>query len=369
LTAVLIGAGIHSGFAQQISEQDDLQMRISRARVLAASHNLDAASNELTRIISTASDPSAKDVARIMLMDVYLEQADYTKAMALLEDTYKARSDKDENSTHNFFALAGQTVNGAREHIARYRAFGINVSEPNLPPEAINDLNKLRLLLERIAGQARELGNSTKRSTDSAALLEEVASVRGTLARDSSDRERWQTEFDAARQTLAASETRIPELTSGSAARPAGGGSVGPTPKPTPSPTPAPPTGSSMTSAPKTASDTATSQRAAGSTGPTPTVQPAPQPTSTQPVPGGPAIGSVNLGSITDRATDTVKPVYPEIAKSAHVSGDVVVYIEVDEKGSVTKVVRSEGPRLLQSSAEEAARHWKFKPPRWITQP
>jgi TonB family protein len=331
--------------AQQPPDADNLPIRIARARALAAAHNLDAASTELNGIMSASSDDSVRDVARILLMDVYLEQADYTKAQNLLEQTYNSRSPKDEGATRNYFALAGQAVNGAREHIARYRTFGFNVSEKDLPAEAVNDLNRLKLLLEKVGDQAKALSADNDKATDSAALLEEVASVRTTLSRDPNERQQWQKEFESAREKLAANETRVASGVS-SVSR----ASFNPA---------APGAGTNASVAAAPAQGVVNQQLpAAGSVKPA-----APVAGPNTPVAKAAASGTpFNAGALTNWATQTVKPLYPSVAKTARVAGDVVVYIQVDELGSVTKVDRSTGPRLLQPAAEEAARQWKFRP-------
>jgi protein TonB len=63
-----------------------------------------------------------------------------------------------------------------------------------------------------------------------------------------------------------------------------------------------------------------------------------------------------------EKATQKVPPSYPAIAKSAHVTGVVTVFLELDEKGAVAVVHRTDGPQLLRQAAVEAARKWKFKP-------
>jgi TonB family protein len=337
LAVLAFGAG--TIFCQQANENEVLHTKISRARALAAAHNLDAAATELDGILSTTKDDSACDVARIMLMDVYLEKADYTKAQNLLEQTFGSRSGTDAAATGNYFALAGQAVNGAREHIARYRTFGINVADPDLPAEAVNDLNRLRLLLEKVGDQAKQLSTDNEKATDAAGLLEDVAKVRTILARDQQDREQWQGEFESARQKLAANETRMAALA------PATGRS-----------------GGTQRSAPQANSNPAGSSQSSPTTS-----KPGgsgEQPATGNEAPAGAASpsGAVNVGSLTEKAKRTVKPSYPQVAKTAHVIGDVVVFLEVDEKGAVTKIDHSTGPKLLQPAAEEAARQWKFRP-------
>lgn len=57
-----------------------------------------------------------------------------------------------------------------------------------------------------------------------------------------------------------------------------------------------------------------------------------------------------------------VAPVYPPIAITANVSGDVKVVVTLDKAGSVTKVRIVSGNPLLRRAAMEAAKRWRFKP-------
>jgi TonB family protein len=334
--------------------------RVGRARALAASHNLTAASTELDAIINSTTDDAIRDVARLMLMNIYLEEANYAKADALLIETFKARSTQKESSIRSYFALAGQTINSARAHLDRYRSFGINVNEAGLPPEAINDLDHLRLLLERVVEQAKEIiGNDPKRS-DAAALLEEVSGLRGTLARNDLERQQWQREIASARESLAATETRIASVgrtsnTSAPAAsapgivNPASNTTTASRAPSTPPPTTPKPTGTVAESRPTPTPPPASTQQsdAHGNT-------PAGSGTS------NPAL--TNVGSLLDKATQKVSPNYPAIAKNARITGVVTVYLEVDEQGGVAAISRTDGPQLLRQAAVDAARKWKFKP-------
>ena len=112
--------------AQSKPEEDAGQKRLKRARALVAAHKLEAAVSELDAIRNTTADDAVRDVSRIMLMSIFLEEGDYMRAQSLLEETYKLRTPQNENSTRTYFALAGQAVNGAREHFSRYHSFGIN---------------------------------------------------------------------------------------------------------------------------------------------------------------------------------------------------------------------------------------------------
>ncbi len=64
-----------------------------------------------------------------------------------------------------------------------------------------------------------------------------------------------------------------------------------------------------------------------------------------------------------DRKIKTqVEPVYPELAKSMHLTGTVRVEVTVNEQGTVkdTKVVG--GNPVLADAAVKAVQKWKFEP-------
>lgn len=343
-----------------------MQRRLARARALSAAHNLPAAALELDSIISATNDDTVREIARLMLMGIYLEEADYTRADALLVATYKARSSNNEASQRSYFALAGQTVNGARAHLERYRSFGINIADRDLPQEALNDLDRIRLLLERVVEQAKEISDANTRSTDAAALLEDVISVRSTLARDDVDRQHWQQEFADARQRLATSEARIapatpsqnrtqasaqPQTVAANASQPssnAGQPSASPAPTASPERTNA---ASSATSSRETRRQQAPSQQTSAAQGTQSGESAAHAPKT------------LNVGPLlAERASQKVSPSYPPLARSANVTGMVTVYVEVDERGTVVNIVNVTGPQMLRQAAVDAARRWRFQP-------
>lgn len=361
LTAISIAA-------QTASDADAMQRRLIRARALAAAHNLTAAAAELDNIRNTTTEDSIKDVARIMLMGVYLEAADYTRATALLEETYKGVTGGNESTVRAYYTLAGQSIKGAREHLDRYKAFGINVADKELPPEAAGDLDRLRTLLERVAEQARQIGGNDTKNNEAVALLEDAASVRATLARNREERVQWQSETTTARQKLAASETRIASL---------GPVAVRPV-NTTTSPTSAPPATNNNNSTSST--DSSAQARNTPLTKKTVSIpEPQPPKTSKQEKPkpsqqqaaqsqaatplNPPRDGQpLEVGSLIDKATQKIAPSYPTTAKTARISGIVKVFVTVDENGLVAKVERSDGPSLLRIAAENAAKQWKFQP-------
>ncbi|MBD0372000.1 MAG: tetratricopeptide repeat protein [Pyrinomonadaceae bacterium] len=351
---------------QSASDAEAMQRRLMRARALAAAHNLTAAAAELDNIRNTATDDSIKDVARIMLMGVYLEGADYTRALALLEETYNGVPGGNESSVRAYFTLAGQSVKGAREHLDRYKSFGLNVADKELPPEASRDLDRLRALLERVAEQARQIGGTDSKNTEAIALLEDAASVRATLARNREERVQWQNETTSARQKLAVSETRI--------------ASLNPVPmRPASSTTTAPASSTAMPTASNNSSSNTPLTRKTASTSESPQPpksskqekpkqekprqsQQVAQPQPSQPI-NPPKDGQpLDVGSLVEKATQKIAPSYPATAKTARVQGLVKVFITVDENGQVSKIERTDGPSLLRIAAETAARQWKFQP-------
>jgi TonB family protein len=67
---------------------------------------------------------------------------------------------------------------------------------------------------------------------------------------------------------------------------------------------------------------------------------------------------NVKVGNIINKAT----PAYPPLARTAHVSGEVVVMVLVDEKGKVVAAQAQSGHPLLLAAAVTAARDTTFAP-------
>jgi hypothetical protein len=146
-----------------------------------------------------------------MLIGIYMEEGNDVRAQALLEEISARAAQKDE-SLRTYFAMAGQTINGVRSHLARYRTFGINPSDTDLPVEANTDLERVRSVLERVASQAKEIGNEAGRSYDAVALQEDVVGIRLSLPRDDADRDKWQNEYVAVRERLAGSQAQVTSI-------------------------------------------------------------------------------------------------------------------------------------------------------------
>jgi len=67
-------------------------------------------------------------------------------------------------------------------------------------------------------------------------------------------------------------------------------------------------------------------------------------------------------GVLNSRATSLPKPEYSEEAKRLKLKGKVDVRVVVDESGKVTSALAMNGPALLRSAAEDAARKATFQP-------
>jgi protein TonB len=61
------------------------------------------------------------------------------------------------------------------------------------------------------------------------------------------------------------------------------------------------------------------------------------------------------------RITSSVAPVYPALAKTQHVAGDVRVDALIDATGRVTTMKVVSGPSLLHQAAMDALRQWKYQ--------
>ena len=336
LPTILLLIASASAVAQSTASSEDaanansVMTRIERARALAAVHQLQAAATELENVRASVQDVTLRNVTTLMLLGIYLEDGNYGRSQSLLEEAFQTRATQKDESLRTYFAAAGQTINGIRSHLARYRSFGLNPGDSDLPTEAATDLDRVRSLLERVIAQANEISKEKGRTYEALALLEDVLSLRLSLGKNNDDRAKWQTEFLLAREKMARSQIQVASL----GRSPALEGVTAKIPNPF--------------AAPKT-------ETPAGQTN-TPAAVPSPQPTTTTPEPQ-----LVSTGSLSGRETKRVTPTYPPTAKNHNVTGTVRVFAIVDENGKVW-VTNSEGPTLLRSAAEEAARAWTFPP-------
>jgi TonB family protein len=71
------------------------------------------------------------------------------------------------------------------------------------------------------------------------------------------------------------------------------------------------------------------------------------------PISAGTAVGLLNT---------TVAPVYPPIAKAAHVQGTVVLQAVIGKDGQIRELHVISGPAMLQQAAMDAVKAWGYKP-------
>jgi len=349
LIAPVFAVAQSSGASESASAANSSLDRIERARTLAAVHQLQAAATELENVRAASSDVALRNVATLMLLGIYLEDGNYGRSQALLEDAFQTRAAQKDESLRTYFAAAGQTINGIRSHLARYRSFGLNPTDTDLAPEANTDLERVRNLLERVIAQANEISKEQGRSYDALALLEDVLGLRLSLARNDDDRAKWQTEFLMAREKMASSQTQVAAL----GRSPALDKLTARIPNPFTGPKTDTPAGQQAEAAPTATANTA-QPLANTAQPPANTAQPATTPTAEPQL--------ISTGSLNGRETKRVTPNYPSAAKTHNVTGTVRVFAIIDENGKIW-VTNSEGPLLLRQAAEEAARAWTFSPP------
>jgi len=81
---------------------------------------------------------------------------------------------------------------------------------------------------------------------------------------------------------------------------------------------------------------------------------PPPKPTQTRIRVGG-NVQAANL-------VHQVQPLYPQIAKTAHVSGTVVLHAIIAKDGTIQQLEYVSGPPLLMRAAMDAVREWRYHP-------
>ena len=334
LITATFALGQATGSSEDPSAINPVAKRIERARALAAVHQLQTAAAELENIRASSNDVTLRNVATLMLLGIYLEDGNYGRSQSLLEEAFLARAAQKDESIRTYYAAAGQTINGIRSHLARYRSYGINPGDPDLPAEATADLDRVRGLLERVIAQAKEISKEEGRSYDALALQEDLLGIRLTLARNDEDLAKWQTEYLTAREKMASSQFQVTSLGRSQA--------LDAVTNKIPNPFATKPT------ATITNTDSASTQTV-----------PAPPPSTFSSAAPEPQL--VSAGSLSGRETKRVTPNYPPNAKTHNVMGTVRVFAIVDENGKIW-ITNSEGPTLLRAAAEEAARNWIFPP-------
>jgi periplasmic protein TonB len=383
---------------------DIMRERISKAKAFIVVRNYSAAIYELENIRRESNDTALKGVVNVLLMNSYLEQGDYQRAQAFLNEFYRIQKTSAPNASAFYTAVASQIVKTARSRVERYKALGLSVSDRTLPLEATNDLEKMRETLELVITQSKDIGKDKAKTHDAMALLEEASSSRSMLARDDYDARRWSEEVADTRDEMANPGRFVRDATTGTTDTP-NGEIVATSTKPAEKPLLTPQQVANNTAITrdreaKLAENKPSDQTVAAND--KPVYVPMPQPTvaknepksdndeqeepkapadepkkpeikkeEPKPVteipkaePAAPADNSpLDVGSsLVAYATNKPSPVYPSAAKSVRATGVVKVEVTVSETGDVAQVQKTSGPSLLQSAAKDAIKKWKFKP-------
>jgi len=88
------------------------------------------------------------------------------------------------------------------------------------------------------------------------------------------------------------------------------------------------------------------------------------------PPPPAPENAGTPTSSLTPaRLLSTVQPIYPSLAKQAHIEGNVNIEAQIDASGKVVGMKVLSGPQMLREAATSAVARWKFQPARLGNQP
>jgi len=71
---------------------------------------------------------------------------------------------------------------------------------------------------------------------------------------------------------------------------------------------------------------------------------------------------SISAGVMVGMLLQKTQPVYPPIAKAARVSGTVVLQATISKTGSIENLRVVSGPAMLQQSALDAVKSWRYRP-------
>ena len=71
---------------------------------------------------------------------------------------------------------------------------------------------------------------------------------------------------------------------------------------------------------------------------------------------------AISAGVAVGMLIQKTQPVYPPIAKAARVQGTVVLQAEISKAGTIQNLRVISGPAMLQESALDAVRTWRYRP-------
>jgi TonB family protein len=277
----------------------------------------------------------------------------------------------------------------AEEETAHTEAFGANprlgrtlVIGMTISIAAVIVIGGIRMMLPRLAHGVPAVERLPSPTTDGESVSAEYATAPGgrrpfLVEVLDANNQRWLLWFDDSdpknAPTRASYKSSLPFSTA-----PLKGAS--PPKQPATSPTSKSPIPQKFTPIAPKASRPQVNRSAANSLSPVaPVVRDEPQPPLEAPLPdilSGPAISSPISGSApvggrvqVAHLLKSVPPVFPPMARTSHVSGDVEMDALIDANGNVTGLKVVSGPPILRQAAIDAVRQWKYDPARLNGQP
>jgi protein TonB len=70
----------------------------------------------------------------------------------------------------------------------------------------------------------------------------------------------------------------------------------------------------------------------------------------------------ISSGVVRANCISCPQPIYPQIAKSAHIQGTVVLQATISKSGAIENLQVLSGPPLLRQAAIDGVRNWLYKP-------
>jgi protein TonB len=70
----------------------------------------------------------------------------------------------------------------------------------------------------------------------------------------------------------------------------------------------------------------------------------------------------VSSGTIAGTAISKPDPIYPPIAKAAHVQGAVILHAIISKQGTIEQLTIVSGPPMLANAARDAVMRWRYRP-------
>lgn len=70
----------------------------------------------------------------------------------------------------------------------------------------------------------------------------------------------------------------------------------------------------------------------------------------------------ISSGVVAGNKLSGANPIYPAIAKAAHVSGAVVLHAVISKTGAIQSLSVLSGPDMLRANAVSAVQDWRYKP-------